>query len=439
MSKIPLPLPIELGPNGNGIQIVRTVADTLDECNIACSYCDNFNSQLKGNFLPAAKIADILRAANSQSQLDVVLSGGEITLHPEFEAILAATHATDRTGITLITNTLALDEQKIRALRNSNVSRICISLDGATAEAHNFARGRNFDQVLRGLNKLQETGKSITVISVLHKGNVDDILSLSEFLVKNRLAQQHHFAALYFSGRARYNWQKLIIPWEKIQELQDKIDASFENYHSQGLYLLFHHYWPLTGNRPKSGNPREWASHQLGEQNKATWVVVRSNGDVNSTTAYWGRVSIGNPTVGNLDKTSADILFGKLDELYRTGNLLQLPRAVEAKNKFIVGDFDGVAANLLLAKENSAEAVELIPCLPMSELDVMQQPIEPKYLDEIAHLYVASPDNYRIVQHATGVYFFYDNTSAHAILLNKGELEALEAKISSLVLASSYF
>ena len=425
-------LPIELGSSGKGIQIVRTVIDTIDRCDLSCQYCDNFNPEFKGKQIPSNIIADVLHAVNAQNQLDVVLTGGEITLHPEFEAILDSTHAVDRTGITLITNGLSINKQKIKALRNSNISRICISLDGATADAHNYARGNTFDRALRGLYSLQETGKSITVISVLHQGNVDKIFDLSEFLARHRLAQQHHFACLYFSGRARNNWEKLIIPWVKIQAIQDQIDTSFEYYQDQDLFLLFHHYWPLTGKRPKSGNPREWLSHQLGEQNKATWAVVRSNGDVNATTAYWGRVAVGNPTIGNLNQRPASALFDELDNLYRSGRLMQLPRAVEAKHKYIVGNFDDVAANLLITKQNKDENVELIPCRPMSELDVMEHPLELKYIDEIIHSYIESPEKFRFVQHATGVFLFYNNKTAHAILLSNKELAILEKEIISL-------
>lgn len=420
---------IERGIEGKGIQIVRTVVDTIDQCNAACDYCDNFNPLNRGKFLSAKDIRDILTVADDQNQLDVVLSGGEITIHPEWEELINATYVVDSVGITLITNGLTLNDTKVRQIRDSKISRVCISLDGPTKEAHNYGRGNTFERALNGLKQLQHSGKNITVLTVIHQGNIDQALKLSEFLADNQLAQQHHFAAMYFSGRAKQNWQKFILPMEKIYEFQEQIDLVFDEFKNRGLYLLFNHFWPLTGERPKSGNPREMLSHQSGEQNKATWAVVRSNGDVNSTTVYWGRESIDNPTIGNLREKSARELFTELDILYRSRRLYQLPREVEAKYKFIVGDFDQVAASAIISNGEQPEDIKLIPCKPMSELDVMQKPIEKKYLIELAKLYRDAPTNYRIIQHASGVYLFYDNRTAHVVLLNENELKLLQSLI----------
>lgn len=428
-------LNIEYGEKGNGIQIVRTVVDTIRACTSNCSYCYFFHKDFGKNndFLPAKTIKDILQAANSQSQLDVVLSGGEITLHPEWQEILEATNDLDKTGVTLISNGTILDKLKVKQIRKSKISRVCLSLDGVTADLHNYGRGNTFDKALRGLYELQESGKNITVLSVVHRGNIDRILELSEFLAENHLAAQHHMAVPYFSGRARSNYKKFIVSLEKVKELQDKIDKVFEEFNRKGLYILFNHYWQLTGSMRKTGNPRELLSHQLGERNKATWAVVRCNGDVNSTTAYWGRESVNNPQIGNLYRKPAQILFDKLDELYRSGTCYQLPREIEAKYKYIVGGiFDKEKADEVISEVNTKNSVKLIPCQPMSDMDILKSPIAEKYIKQITKMYVNNPSNYRIVRHATGVYLFYDNTSAHAIVLNDKELKNFQSKVELL-------
>jgi len=426
---------IETGRHNGGIQIVRTVVDTLRACNSHCKYCyfyhENFGKP--GDFLPAKTIKEILMAADNQSQLDVVLSGGEITLHPEFAGIMDATHGMQRTGVTMITNGIAATKEKVKLIRDSNVSRVCMSLDGVIAEQHNFGRGNNFDKALRGLYELQESGKNISVLTTIHSGNIDHLLELSEFLAANKLANQHHFACLYHSGNARENWKELIVPFEKIEAFQKQFDDSFDSFKNRGLHLVFNHYWQLTGLRPKSGNPRELLSHQLGEQNKATWVVVRFNGDVNSTVAYWGRESTKDPKVGNLFSESADTLFEILDIQYRDGNFQQLSRADEARHKFVVkGIFDKEKAAAVIKEDKKDVAPTFVPSIPMSEIDVMQTPIDPKYIDQMAAQYVKEKGKYRIVKHVTGVYLFYQNATAHAILLNQGEFDKLQAKINSL-------
>ena len=426
-------LDIELGDKNSGIQIVRTVVDTLRACNSACGYCYFFHKDFGKNndFLPAKIIKDILLAANHQSQLDVVLSGGEITLHPEWQKLLDATKILDKTGVTLVTNGTTLDKKKVDQIKKSHVSRICISLDGATPKLHNYGRGNTFEKALKGLYELQSSGKNITVLSVLHKQNIDQILELSNFLAVNHLATQHHMAVPYYSGRARENYQKFIIPLEKVKKLQNKIDQVFDEYNKKGLYILFNHYWQLTGLMRKSGNPREFLSHQLGERNKATWAVVRCNGDVNSTTAYWGRESVNNPAIGNLFKKPAQILFNKLDKLYRSGTCRQLPREVESKYKYIVkGVFNKKMADIAISDSKKKDGIKLIPCLPMSDMEIMKTPIKQKYLNQMCQLYKKNQKNYRIIRHATNVYLFYDNTSAHTILLNDNELKKFRSQIN---------
>jgi len=425
-------LKVERGHTGKGIQIVRTVVDTLRTCNSACKYCYFFHKEFGrcGDFLPAKIIKDLLEAADKQSQLDVVLSGGEITLHPEWEQLLDATRVLKRTGTTMITNGTTLDKKKVKQIRESNISRVCLSLDGPTAKIHNYARGNTFSRALRGLKELKSSGKNIAVLTVIHQGNIDHLVELSEFLIKNKLADQHHFACLYHSGRARKNWRKLIVPLKKIKSFQEKFDDVFDDFRKRGLFLLFNHYWPLTGLRKKSGNHRELLSHQLGEQNKATWAVVRCNGDVNATTSYWGRETAQSSNMGNLFKESVETLFSKLDRLYRSGKCRQLPREIEAKHKFIVdGVFDKSSADVLIKSENKNKSVELIRCLPMSEMDVMQKPLDPKYFDQMAKQYLNSPNNYRLVKHATGVFVFYNNTTAHGILLNQKELNRFQKRL----------
>lgn len=425
---------IETGLHDDGIQIVRTVVDTVRACNSHCKYCyffhDNFGKQ--GDFLPAKTIKDILSAVDKQRQLDVVLSGGEITLNPELEELLDATHVLQRTGATMITNGTLLDKKIVEQIRKSNISRVCISLDGVAAEQHNYARGNNFAKALRGLYELQDSGKNIAVLTTIHQGNIDHLLELSEFLAANKLANQHHFACLYHSGNAKENWKELIVPFEKIKLFQEKFDNSFDHYKERGLYLLFNHYWQLTGLRPNAGNHRELLSHQLGEQNKATWAVVRCNGDVNSTIAYWGRESTVDPKVGNLFSESADIIFERLDAIYRRGGK-QLSREDESRHKFIIsGIFDKENAAAVIGDSGEKKEPEFIDCVPMSEIDVMQKPIEQRYLDQMAAQYIQTKNKYRIVKHVTGVYLFYENTTAHAILLNKAEFDKFQTKVTLL-------
>ncbi|MEV6361212.1 radical SAM protein [Nocardia asteroides] len=87
--------------------MLRSVIDAVNECNLRCSHCHP-GEAWKHQQLPARKVAAALEAAETAGVLEVVLSGGEITLHDDFGAMLEATNLLERTASTLITNATRL-------------------------------------------------------------------------------------------------------------------------------------------------------------------------------------------------------------------------------------------------------------------------------------------------------------------------------------------
>ncbi len=77
---------------------------------------------------------------------EITLTGGEITLHPQFLQILEATHILDRTTSTFVTNATRITPELARDIGISNVGRVCVSLDGPDAQTHNSRRGNNFEK-----------------------------------------------------------------------------------------------------------------------------------------------------------------------------------------------------------------------------------------------------------------------------------------------------
>jgi MoaA/NifB/PqqE/SkfB family radical SAM enzyme len=420
MSEVESPssLPEAFDPD---IQTIRTVVDTLQRCNFGCTYCHPAETTGKV-FLPAAQIRDVLTAAEEMGQLDVSLTGGEIAMHPEWDDILDATAAVSNTGVTLITNGSLIDEAKAAQLADSNVSRICTSIDGSDAATHNYARGNTFDIVMRGLDNLRKTGKNLTVISVVHQGNYQNILNLSHMLASEGLADQHHMCVTTNSGRAREHADKLLFPLEGVLELQRDIDEEFNALRGLGVFVTMNSFWPITGQRPAAGNHREFTAIQLCEQNKNVYGIVRPNGDVNSTVSSWGREFVGSSDVGNLNVYPASVLLDRVDAIYR-GEVQQLPRALEARMKFVVsGVFDENKANNVL---DNYGAVDRVKAGSIADMDVLQKPMLQAELDMLSARYARNAADYRIVKHASGVYLFYDKSTAHVYLLTAEEHRTL--------------
>src|ERR1039457_7683760 len=83
--------------------------------------------------------------------------------------------------------------------------------------------------------------------------------------------------------------------------------------------------WPATGEHGASERPRTLTLSQARERTKDLYAIVRSNGDVRTAAAAWGRDTVGDAVVGNLAEEPAAALLGRADAAYRTGNIRQLP------------------------------------------------------------------------------------------------------------------
>ena len=105
------------------------------------------------------------RAARSTSKLFIrylIVSGGEPTLHPDLDAIIR--HAQRRhMAVVLVSNGSRLTPQRCGALAAAGVSSMVISIDAATAEAHE--KNRRLKNVCRRIRVANETLASLGVQS----------------------------------------------------------------------------------------------------------------------------------------------------------------------------------------------------------------------------------------------------------------------------------
>jgi pyrroloquinoline quinone biosynthesis protein E len=116
------------------------------------------------------------------------LTGGEPTLHPEFEAIVDNIRDLG-TSLTIFTNGRWPDpEGVLDALTSTpNLVGLLVSLHGAHAASHEAFTGvsGSFDETVANIRSAVAAGISVTLSAVLHRGNLDelaDIVALAETL-----------------------------------------------------------------------------------------------------------------------------------------------------------------------------------------------------------------------------------------------------------------
>ncbi len=250
-------------------------------------------------------------------------------------------------------------------------------------------------------------------------------------LADQGLADQHHMCAPSYSGSARRSYGEYALALPDYHGVQALVDSSYQNLLDAGLYVTFNSFWPATGEHGASEQPRTLTLSQARERTKDLYAIVRPNGDVRTAAAAWGRETVGDAVVGNLAEEAAFTLLGRADAAYRTGNIRQLAREAEAGSKFQVGRYAGRrAADALLSMrgtpfEELDLAVPTQPVRPLSELDMLANPFSDMDMANLARQIAASPRQWRLVSHASGIDLAFDRATSHVTLLKPGEAAAL--------------
>ncbi|MBN1425865.1 radical SAM protein [Candidatus Fermentibacteria bacterium] len=158
-------------------------------CNLACRHCwitPSFDPE--GRDVDHIKLDYVRKAIDEGRSLGLSafkLTGGEPMLHPQFRELVEIINDAGL-SITIETNGTFVDGDMAKFLKSKEKMRfISVSLDGATAEMHEYMRGVEgcFDRAVNGIKNLVEVGYRPQVICTLHKGNigqVDDLVAFAE-------------------------------------------------------------------------------------------------------------------------------------------------------------------------------------------------------------------------------------------------------------------
>lgn len=137
---------------------VRLTVELTNICNLHCSYCMRDEDALyhtKANYFPAGLLGRIVREARDAYQIDyVTFTGGEVTLHPRFNEMIAAV-AAEGMQCSFVTNGWHFDRVYPAIMANKQAIRlVAFSVDGATRESHDYWRGQgSFDRVIRAVTR----------------------------------------------------------------------------------------------------------------------------------------------------------------------------------------------------------------------------------------------------------------------------------------------
>ncbi len=221
-----------------------------DFCPKYCRHCAT-NSHNRINKKDEFGLNDwikIIRKLREAGVFTLVISGGEplsLSYAQQFLDIADEMNF----GLILLTDFDDLSKQQINGLKSlKRLINIQTSLDGATAETHDFLRGKgSFAKTLKRLRVLSDAGLNFTIATAVHKKNIYELDKIAD------LANDYSASSVYLNAVAPYGRAK-----ERMKDLLlDEEDLK----HMAQTYL----YW-VANNRVGVRNPF-WKSelHHLGD------------------------------------------------------------------------------------------------------------------------------------------------------------------------------
>jgi MoaA/NifB/PqqE/SkfB family radical SAM enzyme len=160
--------------------------ELTDHCNLACAHCCT-NSSPQVSREHDAGLSDIVRSIREFEEAgvkEVYFSGGEPFVRPDFVDILEAA-CEQPVEVFVATNGTLVTPERLRRIAAMRVRTLTISLDGHTAELHNFLRRSEtaFSRAVQGIRYCVEEGVPIRVSHMITPENSGRIGEFCDFVV----------------------------------------------------------------------------------------------------------------------------------------------------------------------------------------------------------------------------------------------------------------
>ncbi len=197
---------------------VRLDISITTDCNLRCAYC--WQQEKSGSLLTFKAVAELLDAMCSLKVPKLNLTGGEPTIWPDFEKLLAHAKGLGVNSILLCTNGYRLQDLGFaERIVNLGVTAINVSVDTLEPDKFEMLRGYKFSEFQKVLSnciflKKKYPNLCITLASVMSKPVTPEDL----FAVK-KLSEANNFG--YFmqtfdkTGYYKINKKFMLTPQEK--------------------------------------------------------------------------------------------------------------------------------------------------------------------------------------------------------------------------------
>jgi MoaA/NifB/PqqE/SkfB family radical SAM enzyme len=174
----------------------------LTRCNLRCRHCYINPEQHGRRRLPLERMERWLAVLAERSPgANLVLLGGEPTLHPDLPQAVRCARQLGFASITIDTNGY-LFHDILNRVSPEEVDVFSFSLDGATAETNDRLRGKGSFEVCRdGIRRAKAKGFNISLIYTVSRGNLGELPRMGP-LLKEMGVERFFIQVLGLRGRA---------------------------------------------------------------------------------------------------------------------------------------------------------------------------------------------------------------------------------------------
>ena len=155
--------------------------------------------------MPLTQVQKNLQLWRSMGGSKLTLLGGEPTLHPRFEDVVAFAHDLGYEKVILTTNGLRPAARALARLKPESFSYVQVSVDGGSADTHDTIRGHGtFDVAWETIERLCSSGYDTRIICTVNTSNMADCLDLLEAAerVGVTLVKYHVFSGIGYGNDA---------------------------------------------------------------------------------------------------------------------------------------------------------------------------------------------------------------------------------------------
>ncbi|MCI9414636.1 MAG: radical SAM protein [Clostridiales bacterium] len=194
--------------------------EITNQCNLNCRTCYNrsgLNRERKE--ISAARLEGIIERFLPLGLERFLISGGEPTLHTEFDDVLALVDRYPQLSFGIVTNGTNHHEKLIERLNTRDNFTLQISLDGSCEEQNAKTRGAgHFEQAAAFARRIHNPNRKPLLKMVVSQHNYEDIASFYELALS--LGCIPEYAFIYRSGNGVDGWEsKAVSPRQKLAAL----------------------------------------------------------------------------------------------------------------------------------------------------------------------------------------------------------------------------